>query len=129
MPSAYVASTITNAQRVQGIQALLRSMGFTITYDWTEHGSVMLETADIMQRVAQAEINGVLSADVLVVVLPGGKGTHVELGMALAHNKPVFILGEPGLMRDSVFYWSPKVNWCIHDLILMATLRETGVIA
>ena len=40
---------------------------------------------------ALAEIAAVREADVLVVLLPGGYGTHVEIGAALALGKPVIL--------------------------------------
>jgi nucleoside 2-deoxyribosyltransferase len=41
--------------------------------------------------IALAELAGIREADVLLVLLPGGCGTHVEIGAALALGKPVII--------------------------------------
>ena len=41
--------------------------------------------------LAVAEITGIRHADVMIVILPGGRGTHVEIGAALAMGKPVII--------------------------------------
>jgi len=84
----YIASSLENAPSVQKLGArLLQQPGFTWTYDWTVHGSVMNESALRKAEVARAELDGATRANLLIVLLPGGKGTHVELGAALASNR------------------------------------------
>lgn len=82
--NAYVASTLTNAGEAQAVAEALEQDGWSITYKWWTHGSVQAEGDDRIREVATAEMGGVVAADLVVVVLPGGRGTHVELGMALA---------------------------------------------
>lgn len=52
--------------------------------------------------------------------VPGGK--HVETGMALALNQPVFVLGR----RENIFHWHPKVTICETDGQLIEALAEVG---
>lgn len=78
----YIASTLSNAERVAKLRDRLQNLGIEITYDWTSHGMV-LEPGDLDEIAAQ-ELQGVIDADHLFVVLPGGKGTHVELGAMIA---------------------------------------------
>jgi hypothetical protein len=64
-----------------------------ITYDWTSGGP------DV--GACQAGI-GAADALVLAALKPSGTGgTNVELGMALAFEKPVFVLGD---MRDDCLF-------------------------
>jgi Nucleoside 2-deoxyribosyltransferase len=66
----------------------LTERGWQCTFDWTafqESGAANLPT------LAQAEIEGIRQADILIVLLPGGFGTHVEIGAALALEKPVIL--------------------------------------
>jgi len=84
MKSIYVASGLARAADVREVHARLRAVGYAISYDWTAHGSVQRDGPARMQEVALAESNGVVGADMTLVMLPGGRGTHVELGMAIA---------------------------------------------
>jgi nucleoside 2-deoxyribosyltransferase len=79
----YIASGLENAALVKKVRDELQQGGDQITYDWTLHGSVQ-DFPDKWREVGHAEIKGVLDADFVVVILPGGKGTHTELGIALA---------------------------------------------
>lgn len=88
--SYYIASSLGNAGMVKRLHEVLRLAGHTCTYDWTAHGRVYKTDVDpetnarVMGDTAAAELAGVLEANVVVVILPGGKGTHVELGTILA---------------------------------------------
>lgn len=92
----------------------LQKMGYQITYDWTSHGSVRHTSASRLQEVAILEIQGILSADFVLVLLPGGKGTHVELGLSLASGKKIFIHCEDPNMFEvgpqvCAFYHAPGI--------------------
>lgn len=91
MSSFYIASSLSNATHVKTMAAELVNIGWAWTYDWTAHGPVADRGEEVITRVALAELKGVADADVLLVILPGGRGTHTELGAALALNKPVVI--------------------------------------
>lgn len=115
----YIASRIENSENVSALHALLRAAGWVCTYDWTTHGSVRGEgvTRDTLHRVADAEMNGVTDADVVIVLLPGGRGTHVEMGGAIACGIPI-VLWSPDPERDfscdertSAFY---HIEWIQH---------------
>jgi hypothetical protein len=107
----YVATSLSNAAAQRAIATRLEEHGHTLTYDWTAHGSVQNEPMSTKRLIAISEIDGVLSADVVVVLLPGGNGTHVELGMAIAAKKMVIVVGKQ--KRDGyecIFYHSPQVH-------------------
>lgn len=76
----YIASALENVEQVRQVKARLDAAGWKHTYDWTVHGSVQ-EGADRIREVASNESVGVFEADVIIVLLPGGRGTHAELGM------------------------------------------------
>ena len=64
-----------NAEAVPLMEAL-QARGWERTFDWANQGfSGPSEYSDL----AVAEISGIRDADVLIVLLPGGYGTHVEL--------------------------------------------------
>lgn len=87
----YAASGLENAPAVATFHTRMRAAGWQPTYDWTLHGNVRGQGPEKMAEVAAAEIDGVARADVVIVLLPGGRGTHVELGAALALKKPLII--------------------------------------
>jgi hypothetical protein len=98
--SFYIASKIENGDAVARLSLALRQAGHIHTYDWSVHGPVFKPdaTADqniaAMRAVSRSEMDGVARADVVVVLLPGGRGTHVEVGAALAGGKLVVLCGE-----------------------------------
>lgn len=120
----YIATSLERVQEQRALAARLRRLGHEITYDWSVHGSVQHLGPDRIREVAAAEVAGVVAADVVIVLLPGGRGTHVELGIALglrAHgNRPrILVVGdqhdsEEARMlvagRECVFYSHPWVT-------------------
>lgn len=80
----YIATGLEMASEARDLAATLESMGHTITYPWWTHGSVQRDGPERIAEVAEREAEGVMVADLFVALLPGGRGTHTELGMALA---------------------------------------------
>jgi nucleoside 2-deoxyribosyltransferase len=112
----YIASRLENAETVRVLAKLLEERGWSLTYDWTKLGPVR---DDRLPDVAKAEITGVEWADVLILLLPGGRGAHVELGIALARGKKVLITSpttDPFTLTEatSAFYWAPNVRRLSH---------------
>ncbi len=116
----YIATRLENADAAKALAGALRELGHTITYEWWTHGSVQGADPTTIRRVATAELKGVREADVLIALLPGGRGTHAELGAALVLEKPVWLcapldsllydLGERGDGATTcAFYWHPSV--------------------
>jgi nucleoside 2-deoxyribosyltransferase len=108
----YIASSLQNKENVQYVAAHLKACGFIHTYDWTINEGV--DTAERLKEVGEAERQGVEKADILVLLLPGGKGTHVELGMALAQYKRVYLYSPNEDINDysktSTFYFLDEVK-------------------
>ena len=90
----YIATAISRAPFHNLVRDGLKQWGYEITYDWTLHGSVRLTSKSRLQEVAHLESQGILDADFVLVLLPGGRGTHVELGLSIASQKRVFIHSE-----------------------------------
>lgn len=130
-PRFYIATRLERAADHREVSGRLAACGWVCSYDWTTHGSVQREGEARIAEVARAEEEGVRSADVVIVLLPGGRGTHAELGMAVALRKPIFVLADPvdGFFaqdeRTCAFYHSPtvrRVEGGVGDL--MDALRE-----
>lgn len=85
----YIASSLRNVEQVRELAHELKRKGYIHTYDWTQlqqDGS--LESLAI---IGEKEKEGVENADFLVILLPAGKGSHVELGLALGLEKRVYL--------------------------------------
>jgi nucleoside 2-deoxyribosyltransferase len=112
----YIASKLENAETVKRVAAVLKAAGHDHTYDWTEHGSVQKEGQERLTQVAELEKNGVKEADMIIVILPGGRGTHAELGIALgAGVKSIIICAEKDDLFQAdestcAFYWNYAVT-------------------
>lgn len=115
----YVASRLENARRVREVQGQLVAWGHRITYDWTTHGSVQDDGAARIRVVAEMEAEGVTSSDVVVALLPGGRGTHCEIGMAIGAGVPVILVIPPEaeaevMTKVCAFYLHPLVQIVPH---------------
>ena len=113
----YVASGVSNAEKVNLAAAALNAAGHTRTYDWTTHGDVSKADPEFKRHIAASESHGVLDAELVVLLLPGRFGTHAELGMALASaaNKRILLWSETPAPFDGtegfcVFYHHPSVE-------------------
>ena len=111
----YIATGLENAPKHKEVLALLAARGWELTYDWTPHGSVEAETLERKQEVACREVSGVQDADVLVVLMPGGRGTHTEIGIALGACIPIVMFSEDtslynGHKRLCIFYVHPSIT-------------------
>ena len=111
----YIASNLENNEQVQKLAGILKKLGWEHTYDWTVHGSVKETDAETLKSIGQKELDGVKSADIVIVLTPQGRGTHVELGIAVALNKSVYIYHRDDTYfkcddNTSAFYWLPNVQ-------------------
>jgi len=116
----YIATRLENIELQRRAADALREGGSTITYDWGEHGPVWTEGRERCREVAQAELRGVVEADLVFVLLPGGRGTHIELGAALALDKVAILYSEDGehfiIGPDAcAFYHHPRVLHIVGD--------------
>lgn len=106
----YIATSLSKAQSHNMVRDCLNAMQHQISYDWTTHGSVKSVSFDRLREVAVLELNGIADSDFVVVLLPGGYGTHVELGFALSSGKKIFLHSED----PSLFELGPQTNAFYH---------------
>ena len=125
----YIASSFQNKQHVQTLAAELKRHGFKHTYDWTKNEKAA--TFDELASIGEAELEAVKKADILIVLLPGGKGTHIELGIALGRNIPVYLFNQKGFQNAkeaSSFYYTSGVTRVegSDEQLLVQTILERG---
>ena len=113
----YIASSIHNQDNVSELARVMKSRGHEHTYDWTEHGDIRGNGERAMGEAAFNELRAVRDAELVLVLLPGGAGTHTELGVAIAtrSNKRIVVWSETGEEfldpeRTCTFYYHPCVE-------------------
>jgi nucleoside 2-deoxyribosyltransferase len=110
----YIASSFTNKDLVRSVSDRLEQKGFIHTYDWTKNERA--STVKDLQHIGQNEKDAITDSTVVIIILPGGKGTHVELGIALGLGKRVILYSPNGEVHDfantTTFYHLPEVENC-----------------
>ncbi|QXJ40447.1 Nucleoside 2-deoxyribosyltransferase [Parageobacillus caldoxylosilyticus] len=114
----YIASSFKNIDAVRYVSEKLKSKGFIHTYDWTQNERA--STIEQLKEIGQREKEGVMEADFLIVLLPAGKGSHIEFGIALGHGKKIYLYSPNDDVNNfettSTFYHLPEVEKCIGTL-------------
>lgn len=114
MKKFYVASSFKNIDTVREVGQYLKDKGFILTYDWTINKRA--STFEELKKIGHREKNAVLEADLIIVILPAGKGSHIELGIALGQGKKIYLYSPGEEANDidttSTFYHLPEVNKC-----------------
>jgi len=113
----YIATKLENHEQHNQVRDMLAERGHEITYDWTVHGPVWSEGLDRCREVAMLETQGVVDADVVIVLWPGGRGTHAELGIALGCGKMVIFVSDVAGHHEAspdvcAFYYHELVDRC-----------------
>jgi predicted Rossmann-fold nucleotide-binding protein len=118
----YVASSFQNKEVVREVSLQLKQIGWHHTYDWTQNERAI--SLEALQKIGLIEKQAIANSDVVVVILPGGKGSHIELGLAIAWQKKTFLyspnLEATDMQTTSTFYHLPEVQICkgsIEELI------------
>lgn len=133
MRSVYVASALENAATARAVAEYFVRCGWDWTYDWTGHGSVQLLGPARIAQVARSEADGVVAAGCVVALLPGGRGTHAEIGIGIGARKPVLVVAaNRGDLcdaggRECAFYHHSLVHRLVLNTTTMAIALERGL--
>jgi nucleoside 2-deoxyribosyltransferase len=111
----YIASSLKNKDEVRYVSEKLKNKGNFHTYDWTKNERAL--TIEELEVIGLKEKKAVIEADVIIVLLPAGKGSHIELGIAIGLGKKVFLYSRNEEVNNfettSTFYHLPEVEKCI----------------
>lgn len=112
----YTASSFKNIESVRNINQELQRIGCIHTYDWTQNDRA--SSREELERIGREEKRAVMESDFIIVLLPAGKGSHIELGIALGLGKKVFLYSPENaeLAAPSTFYHLPEVEQCFGSL-------------
>ena len=108
----YIGSGMRNCKLVNYYAKILKENGWEQTYDWVKNVSNDVSLEDMI-KYATLESKGIADSDIVIILLPAGRGTHIELGMAMALNKKIFLCSatkeEFSIENTVAFYELPKV--------------------
>lgn len=109
----YVGSGMKNCELVNYYAKLLKENGWEQTHDWVKNVSDDISRNDMI-KYASLESQGIVDSDVVIILLPAGRGAHIELGMAMALNKEIFLCSvtddEFNIENTVAFYELSKVT-------------------
>lgn len=118
MKKFYVASSFNNKDKVRYVSNELINQGYIHTYDWTKNERA--STFQYLREIGQKEKEAVMEADFLIVLLPAGKGSHIEFGIALGQGKRIYLYSQNEQINEiettSTFYHVSQVEKCIGDI-------------
>lgn len=114
----YIGSGFKNVELVNEFSKKLQNYGWEHTYNWAENLKEN-ETIEDLIEYSKLEQKGIEEADAVIIILPAGRGTHIELGMAIALNKKIYLYSsqkeEFDIENTVNFYQLPNINRIIGD--------------
>lgn len=109
----YIGSGFKNCELVNYYSKVLEANGWKHTYNWTKNINNDVTIEDLIEY-SKLEQKGIIDSDVVIILLPAGRGTHIELGMALALNKKIFLCSETkdefSIENTVNFYQLPNIT-------------------
>lgn len=108
----YIASSFKNINQVRALSHELQLKGYIHTYDWTQNERA--NSLETLSTLGEKEKVAVMHSDVVVILLPAGKGSHIELGIALGLGKRIYLYSPTDDLfefdQTSTFYYVAGVN-------------------
>lgn len=86
----YIGSGFKNCELVNYYSKKLEENGWKNTYNWTKNINKDITIEDL-KEISKLEQRGISDSDIVIILLPAGRGTHIELGMSIALNKKIFL--------------------------------------
>ncbi|MDE6660978.1 MAG: nucleoside 2-deoxyribosyltransferase [Anaeroplasmataceae bacterium] len=108
----YIGSSLNNYELVQFYATALKEHGWIQTYDWVKNLNNEV-SKESLTTFAQLELQGIIDSDIVIILLPAGRGAHIELGTAIALNKKIILcsssLEDFNLENTVAFYELPNI--------------------
>ena len=108
----YIGSGMKNCELVNYYSKILEEKGWKHTYNWAKNINGDETIKDLIEY-SKLEQQGIIDSDVVIILLPAGRGAHIELGMALALNKKIFLCSETkeefNIKNTVNFYQLPNI--------------------
>lgn len=110
MKKFYIASSFKNINEVRYVSKMLKDKGFIQTYDWTLNERAA--SYEALEKIGQEELAAVIDCDLIIVILPAGKGSHIELGIALGIGKKIFLYSPNNTSSKEMLWGIRGFNGC-----------------
>ncbi len=128
----YIATSTSRIKDHNLVRNSLKKFGHVLSYDWTLPENVKAMSKEHLQTISINEFKGITEADCVIVLLPGGSGTHIELGYAIAIKKKIFLHSEDSTLfelspQTKPFYHYPELIHLTCPLADVATLVHTSL--
>lgn len=115
----YIGSGFKNVELVNEFSKKLQNHGWEHTYNWAENLKEN-ETIEDLIEYSKLEQKGIEEADVVIIILPAGRGTHIELGMAIALKKKIYLYSskkeEFDIENTVNFYQLPSIEKIVGEI-------------
>ena len=112
----YIGSGFKNVDRVRDLSNELKKLGWT--YNWAEV-EVGSETREELVTYSRLELAAIEDSDIVIIILPAGRGTHIEMGYAMALGKRIVLYtsDEEEFSLDNTvnFYQIPEIEKIVGD--------------
>lgn len=112
--NVYIAAPWISRAEMPAIAEKIEGYGHKITHRWWEIEDVPEadRTAKILKEQALKDVEGVVNADVVVLINSGkSEGKATESGIAIAAGKPIIAVGERGAFSKNVFHYLDNFYW------------------
>jgi len=124
----YIASRASLPERSAAWRKLRDVDGYKITSSWIDEAGAG-ESSDLGELWSRIENEIAFSERLILYVEPDDfplKGALVEIGIALAHRIPIWIVA-PGVAIDPVSF-RPLGSWVNHWIVRFADTMETALV-
>lgn len=85
----YIASSFKNSTLVKELSQKLINYNYEHSYDWTKNQRA--NSIEDLSTIGMKEKEAIIDSDFIVILLPAGKGSHIELGIALGLEKRIYL--------------------------------------
>ena len=114
-PNIYLAGPFGTKIEMRQRRSALLARGFTVNARWIDEDQFTSDSkpsdvgeapsADYLRQYAEIDLADAKACDWFVVFPGQGAGHHTELGVALALNKPIIVIGP----KNNIFHYLPDV--------------------
>lgn len=123
----YLAAPWKDRAEMPPIAAKLSGLGHVITHDWWEAESTPEDqrTPSFLREMAELDSEGVKNSELVIVINSAkSEGKAFEQGIAVAHGKPILIVGVRGEHSANVFHYMKNYRW-VPDIAAMFDTLDT----
>ncbi len=107
----YISSRTKKANQTKEIIQKLKSLGHSITFNWTKQANLKPYNKNLEQSAifSKRVISAIKNCNSFILLTDqAGAGMHTELGVAIAEKKKIFIIGKHS--NTNVFFFHPNIK-------------------